>query len=123
MTTETPNDAFTAFETVPADEAAQIEEIARLTVELMKLRYPDGMARRGVHPKDHGCVWARFQVDPDIPEAFRAGVFAQPGKTYDAWVRFSNASPRRDSAKTSKTAPTPDGAWRSSCWGWKAKLC
>ncbi len=57
------------------------------------MRYPEGMARRGVHPKDHGCVKATFTVNPDIPQKYRAGVFATPGKKYPAWIRFSNATP------------------------------
>ncbi|MGH6841493.1 MAG: hypothetical protein ACREDV_05290, partial [Methylocella sp.] len=83
----------TRFETVPPDEASQIGEDISLTTKLMDMRYGDTLARRGVHPKDHGCVQARFTVNSDIPEKYRAGVFAKPGKTYDAWIRFSNATP------------------------------
>ncbi len=86
----------TTLETVPKDEAAQIAEQVALTGKLMELRYGAGagetMARRAVHPKAHGCVKARFTVNSDLPEKFRVGVFATPGKSYPAWIRFSNAT-------------------------------
>jgi hypothetical protein len=99
----------TGFETVPPNEAEQIEEITRLTVKLLMQRYPEGMARRGVHPKDHGCVWASFTVNPDIPEAFRVGVFSQPGRKYDAWIRFSNAAARLEKDVDDKGANASRG--------------
>ena len=82
----------TKFETVPPDEAAQIAETIDLTLKLEEKRYADRLARRGVHPKAHGCLQAKFTVNPDIPEEYKVGVLAQPGKTYDAWIRFSNAT-------------------------------
>lgn len=81
------------FEKVPPEEAAQIERIVKLTVEQLKSRYPgETPFRRGVHPKDHGCVQASFKVNAEIPERFRVGVFAEPGRSYEAWIRFSNAA-------------------------------
>jgi hypothetical protein len=82
-----------SFETVPSNEAAQIREIADLMVQLLQRRYQKNVSvRRGVHPKDHGCVRAIFQVNDDLPTDLRVGVFATPGKKYDAWIRFSNAA-------------------------------
>jgi hypothetical protein len=81
----------TRFEMVPPGEAGQIAETVDLTVKMLQQRYPTSMARRGVHPKDHGCVQASFTVNPDLPDRYRVGVFV-PGKTYPAWVRFSNAT-------------------------------
>ena len=84
------------FESVPKDEAAEIAEQVALTGKLMELRYGAGagetLARRAVHPKAHGCVKARFTVNPDLAEKYRIGVFATPGKSYPAWIRFSNAT-------------------------------
>ncbi|MGH8549202.1 MAG: RICIN domain-containing protein [Methylococcales bacterium] len=81
------------METVPPEEAGQIRKIVGLTLQLLQRRYsPQTMARRGVHAKDHGCVKASFTVNADIPEKYRVGVFATPGKTYGAWIRFSNAT-------------------------------
>ena len=45
-----------------------------------------------MHPKDHGCVKASLEVSADLPESLRVGVFAQPGRKFDAWIRFSNAA-------------------------------
>jgi len=37
-------------------------------------------------------VQAKFTVNPDLPEAYRVGVLATPGKAYETWIRFSNAT-------------------------------
>lgn len=94
-----PNDktASNPFENNPdpEGETRQIEEVADLTEELLEMRYsaPQPILR-GVHPKSHGCVKAAFEVNTDIPENLRVGLFAVPGKKYDALIRFSNASVR-----------------------------
>jgi len=86
----------TKFEAAPPGESAQIAEMVELTGKLLELRYGAGagetLARRAVHPKAHGCVKADFTVNADLPENYRVGVFATPGKTYPAWVRYSNAT-------------------------------
>ncbi|WP_340674188.1 catalase family protein [Microbulbifer salipaludis] len=46
--------------------------------------------RRDAHAKATGCVRAEFEVNGDIPAQFQQSVFASPGHTYQAWVRFSN---------------------------------
>src|SRR5205085_3219417 len=81
------------LERVPPGEAAQIEDVIRLTVAQMKRRYPaDNPILRGVHPKDHGCVSATFQVHDSLPPELRVGVFAEPGRKYETAIRYSNAS-------------------------------
>ncbi len=81
-----------AWEIIPDAEAAQIDNVVKLTVAQMKKRYLDKLPPlRGVHPKDHGCVKAKFQVLDNIPAAYRIGVFAQPCREYDAYIRYSNA--------------------------------
>ena len=88
--------ATTKFEDVPRDEAEEIAKLVDLTHKLLEQRYGAGtgetMARRAVHPKAHGCVKADFIVNADIPEKYRVGLFATPGKSYKAWIRFSNAT-------------------------------
>lgn len=80
-------------ENVPDGEAAQIQEIADLMVKLLEQRYlARPPFRRGVHPKAHGCAQATFTIRSDIPEDLRVGVFAKPGASYDAVVRYSNAA-------------------------------
>ena len=82
-----------SVESIPSGEAAQIENIAELTVQQLRNRYANGKrVLRGVHAKDHGCVKAEFRVVEDLPKPFQVGIFAQPGRSYDAWVRFSNAA-------------------------------
>jgi hypothetical protein len=77
----------------PDQEADQIAETTDLTVKLLDMRYqPPEQILRGVHPKSHGCVKATFTINPDIAPEFQVGLFAQPGKQYDAFIRFSNAA-------------------------------
>src|SRR5271166_4996452 len=47
------------------------------------------------HPKQHGCVRARFVVAKGLADELRHGLFAQE-RAYDAWIRFSNGSQRDD---------------------------
>lgn len=51
---------------------------------------PPATVRRDAHPKHHGCVDATFTVHRDVPERLCHGVF-QPGVSYRALIRFSNA--------------------------------
>ena len=79
------------FETIAADEHGQIEEIAELMKQLLQERYgASGDFLRGVHPKSHGCLSAKFEVLCDIEKELKVGLFAE-SKTYEAIVRFSNA--------------------------------
>lgn len=81
-----------AFEHLPPEEGADISRDVALTRDLMRARYLNAPSiRRGVHPKDHGCVSATFTVLDPLPEALRVGVFATPGQRFEAFVRFSNA--------------------------------
>lgn len=87
----TPGDSE-SLEAVPDGEAEMIASLVDLMSARMQKQY-SGAKRmlRGVHPKDHGCVTATFEVLPDLPPDYRVGVF-QPGETYDAFIRFSNAA-------------------------------
>lgn len=63
-------------------------------------RYPEpGTALRDAHPKSHGCVRAEFRVEPTLPDSLARGAFV-PGRTYPAWIRFSNGSGDADRADT-----------------------
>ena len=46
--------------------------------------------RRDAHAKATGCVRATFSINGDIPQHFQSSVFSEPGKEYQAWIRFSN---------------------------------
>ena len=80
-------------EIVPEQEAAWRDEIAAITTKLQEKRrsLQNDEVLRGVHPKSHGCVDADFIVNDDIPSNYEVGLFAQPGKTYKAKIRYSNA--------------------------------
>lgn len=82
------------FEKIPNEEGSQIASTVKLTLAQLEARYSDKNkkpVRRGVHPKDHGCVTATFKVEDKLEEEFRVGVFAKPGQQFDALIRFSNA--------------------------------
>jgi hypothetical protein len=71
----------------------KIRQIRLVTLMAMLLR--TGIRRRGQHPKQHGCVRAKFQVLDDIPAEYKVGLFAKPA-THDALIRFSNGPQRTD---------------------------
>lgn len=52
-------------------------------------RFAPGPIRRDAHPKAHGCVRARFEVEADLEARLAKGVL-RPGASYLAWIRFSN---------------------------------
>lgn len=82
------------LEKIPDDEAGQIDQTARLMGDILDRRYTGKKAfLRGVHPKDHGCVEATFTICDAIPSEYRSGVFRNPGETFRAAIRFSNAAP------------------------------
>jgi hypothetical protein len=77
----------------PDLEDEQIAETAEITRKLLDKRYPPPkQILRGVHPKSHGCVKATFTVNPNIKPELQVGLFAEPGKQFDAFIRFSNAA-------------------------------
>lgn len=44
---------------------------------------------RSVHAKSHGLLKAKLTVKDDLIEELRQGLFAEPGKSFDAIMRFS----------------------------------
>lgn len=46
--------------------------------------------RRDAHAKATGCVRATFSINGNIPPHFQYSVFSEPGREYQAWIRFSN---------------------------------
>lgn len=73
--------------------------IVQLLQDQMTRFYEKGKNRqlRQIHPKMNGCVKAQFIIEPNLPEAYRVGLFKE-SKTYPAWIRFSNG----------ETKPVPD---------------
>src|SRR5215813_12303201 len=70
------------------------DEITDVIRQFIGRRSQEGRrpALRDAHAKDNGCVRAIFRVDSEIPADLRHGVFAAPGKEFNAWVRFSNSN-------------------------------
>ncbi|HUQ70289.1 MAG TPA: catalase family protein [Planctomycetaceae bacterium] len=80
-------------ESVPYDEAVDIEKILQLIQRaLQEKERRTGTRQRDVHVKMHGCATSLFQVLNDLPLELRQGLFQEP-KSYPASVRFSNSSP------------------------------
>ena len=74
-------------------EAQASDAIVAALVAMLDREYPPGTTvRRDAHPKHHGLVRAAFVVG-EVPADLRHGVFEAPAR-YDAWIRFSNGSPR-----------------------------
>ena len=69
------------------------EQIAREIADAIAARIQQGRrpALRDAHAKAHGCVQATFRVEDDLPPQLAQGVFV-PGKSYQAWIRFSNGA-------------------------------
>ena len=84
-------------------EEVLAQNIAQVIEKSIREQYTVGNALRDAHPKAHGCVRAEFHVSKNIPAQFAKGVFI-PDQSYQAWIRFSNASNDASSADIDKDA-------------------
>jgi len=82
-----------------ANESDNIKAIAQLMFSHQMKIEPQS---RDAHAKGHACASATINIEENIPENLRAGVFAAPG-TYKALIRFSNG------AGVTQTDALPDG--------------
>lgn len=94
-------------ETIPADEANDIERV----VQAMKLLLSRNQAKSGefradVHVKSHGYVQGELRVLPNLPDELAQGLFEHEG-VYETVVRFSNASARSSWKPSHKEIPAP----------------
>ncbi|HEY9828502.1 MAG TPA: hypothetical protein V6D19_23950, partial [Stenomitos sp.] len=84
--------------TFSTEDEETIQAIANLMVRHID-RQTSTPKQRDQHPKQHGCLRARFCIEPylweQLPEAYRVGLWQRP-QTYDAWVRFSNFQDQDD---------------------------
>lgn len=87
-------------EYIPKDEALYTDKIIQALRKHLDKSYTAGGFMRAFHPKIVGLVKAEFTVEADLAPDLQVGMF-QPGKTYKAWVRFSNAkrNPQADKKK------------------------
>ncbi len=74
----------------PGEESVA-KELSVIIEQSIHRQYGVGTARRDAHPKAHGCVKAEIRVLSTLPEPLAKGIFI-PGRTYQAWIRFSNGS-------------------------------
>ena len=84
------------------DDQDVFEQMVTLTVGHMATI--DGRLRRAQHAKATGCVAAWFRIADTVPADLRHGVFTQPGRSFDALVRFSNSQStfEKDSTGTAR---------------------
>jgi len=73
------------------DEEKIAFETADTIEKDLRKQYRTGNVKRDVHAKLTGLVEAEFSVNENIPVLLAKGVFV-PGKTYPAYIRFSNGS-------------------------------
>ncbi|AYC32891.1 catalase [Pseudomonas cavernae] len=91
-------------EQIPAGEAALTQGIIEDAIRIVEQHRDNTRVLRDAHAKAHGCVRAEVQVLPDLPTELRQGVFREPGKTWQAWMRLSNgnAYPQFDRARDAR---------------------
>ncbi|UGQ31577.1 catalase family protein [Acinetobacter calcoaceticus] len=90
-------------EKLQPNEDVLAQNIAQVIEKSIREQYTAGNALRDAHPKAHGCVRAEFHVSKNIPAQFAKGIFI-PDQSYQAWIRFSNASNDASSADIDKDA-------------------
>ncbi|MEB0045298.1 MULTISPECIES: catalase family protein [unclassified Pseudomonas] len=93
-----------AQEQIPSGEAAMTQDIIQTAVRIVDQHRENTRYLRDAHAKAHGCVNADVQVLPDLLPELRQGVFAEPGKTWQANIRLSNgnAYPQFDSIRDAR---------------------
>lgn len=81
-------------EQLAPNEPAAIGAIENAILTSLRKSYANQpLMTRDVHAKHHGCPKAFFEVqNTQLPPALRVGVFAQNGKVYPSWTRFSNGA-------------------------------
>jgi len=90
-------------EKLQPNEKLVAQQISTVIEESIRKEYSPGKALRDAHPKAHGCVRTEFHVLKNIPTQLAKGVFV-PDKSYEAWIRFSNASNDASQADIEKDA-------------------
>jgi hypothetical protein len=81
-----------AFDAILTEgEQALVEHLVELLGAALAKRYAEKEMLRAAHPKAHGLVKGEFIVNDEVPEGMRQGIFKEPGRRFEAWIRFSNA--------------------------------
>lgn len=77
------------YEQMEANEVADTEAITAALQEISDITSKDyGKAMRSVHAKSHGLLRGTLQVNGNLPEIYRQGIFSESQK-YSAIIRFS----------------------------------
>lgn len=85
-------------EQLQGNEDALAKKMLMLIQDVSTQQNPTGTIKRLNQAKSLGCFDGYFEVQEDIPESFKHGLFAKPGR-YSAFTRFANASTFDDSEK------------------------
>lgn len=89
-------------EALAPNEAQATKQIEANILKALKKDFVAPPMRRDVHAKHHGCPKAFFKVNNQhLPPHLRVGVFAQNGKVFPSWLRFSNGSSSADKKDSS----------------------
>jgi catalase len=93
-----------AQEQIPAGEAAMTQDIIQTAIRIVDQHREPTRYLRDAHAKAHGCLQAQVSVATDLDPTLRQGVFSEPGKTWQAWMRLSNgnAYPQFDNMKDAR---------------------
>lgn len=91
-------------EQIPLGEATLTQGIIEDAIRVVEQHRNNTRVLRDAHAKAHGCVKAQVTVLSDLNSSLRHGVFSEPGKTWQAWVRLSNgnAYPQFDRARDAR---------------------
>ncbi|MCP2073906.1 UNVERIFIED_ORG: catalase [Pseudomonas lini] len=91
-------------EQIAPGEAAMTQDIIQTAIRIVDQHREGTRYLRDAHAKAHGCVMAEVQVPADLPAPLRQGVFAEPGKVWQATIRLSNgnAYPQFDSLRDAR---------------------
>ena len=102
-------------EQIAPGEAAMTQDIIQTAIRIVDQHREGTRYLRDAHAKAHGCVMAEVQVPSDLPAPLRQGVFAEPGKIWQATIRLSNgnAYPQFDSLRDAREALPGDQGGRA----------
>lgn len=81
-----------ADEVIAPTEAADTRAIITDAIAVIEQHRDNTRVLRDAHAKAHGCVRAQVRVRDDIPSSLRYGVFSEPGREWNSWMRLSNGN-------------------------------
>ena len=81
-----------ADEVIAPTEAADTRAIITDAIAVIEQHRDNTRVLRDAHAKAHGCVRAQVRIRDDIPSSLRHGVFSEPGREWNAWMRLSNGN-------------------------------